>query len=163
MGEKLHKISYTLGATLAPFDSWLLLRGIKPLAVRMERAQENALAIAQWLKTQPKVKKVYYVGLPEHPGYDINRKQARGSGAMLSFTLDSAETALQVLAKVKIITFAESLGGPESLITLPATQTHADVSAEDREKLGITDSFLRMSVGLENVQDLIADLQQAMA
>ena len=163
VGEKLHKISYTLGATLAPFDSWLLLRGIKTLAVRMERAQENALAIAQWLKTQPKVKKVYYVGLPEHPGYDINRKQARGSGAMLSFTLDSAETALQVLAKVKIITFAESLGGPESLITLPATQTHADVSAEDREKLGITDSFLRMSVGLENVQDLIADLQQAMA
>ena len=163
VGEKLHKISYTLGATLAPFDSWLLLRGIKTLAVRMERAQENALAIAQWLKTQPKVKKVYYVGLPEHPGHDINRKQARGSGAMLSFTLDSAETALQVLAKVKIITFAESLGGPESLITLPATQTHADVSAEDREKLGITDSFLRMSVGLENVQDLIADLQQAMA
>ena len=163
VGEKLHKISYTLGATLAPFDSWLLLRGIKTLAVRMERAQENALAIAQWLKTQPKVKKVYYVGLPEHPGYDINRKQSRGSGAMLSFTLDSAETALQVLAKVKIITFAESLGGPESLITLPATQTHADVSAEDRKKLGITDSFLRMSVGLENVQDLIADLQQAMA
>ena len=163
VGEKLHKISYTLGATLAPFDSWLLLRGIKTLAVRMERAQENALAIAQWLKTQPKVNKVYYVGLPEHPGYDINRKQSRGSGAMLSFTLDCAETALQVLAKVKIITFAESLGGPERLITLPATPTHADVPAEDREKLGITDSFLRMSVGLENVQDLIADLQQAMA
>ena len=163
VGEKLHKISYTLGATLAPFDSWLLLRGIKTLAVRMERAQENALVIAAWLKTQPKVKKVYYVGLPEHPGYEVNRKQSRGSGAMLSFTLDSAETALQVLAKVKVITFAESLGGPESLITLPATQTHADVSAEDREKLGITDSFLRMSVGLENAQDLIADLQQAMA
>lgn len=162
-GEKLHKIAYTLGATLAPFDSWLLLRGIKTLAVRMERAQENALAIANWLKTQPKVKKVYYVGLPEHPGYDVNRKQSRGSGAMLSFTLDSAETALQVLAKVKVITFAESLGGPESLITLPATQTHADVSAEDRAKLGITDSFLRMSVGLENAQDLIADLAQAMA
>ena len=163
VGEKLHKISYTLGATLAPFDSWLLLRGIKTLAVRMERAQENALAIANWLKTQPKVKKVYYVGLPEHPGYDVNRKQSRGSGAMLSFTLDSAETALQVLAKVQVITFAESLGGPESLITLPATQTHADISPEDREKLGITDSFLRMSVGLENAQDLIADLQQAMA
>ena len=163
VGEKLHKISYTLGATLAPFDSWLMLRGIKTLAVRMERAQENALAIASWLKTQPKVKKVYYVGLPEHPGYEVNRKQSRGSGAMLSFTLDSAETALQVLAKVKTITFAESLGGPESLITLPATQTHADVPAEDREKLGITDSFLRMSVGLENAQDLIADLQQAMA
>ncbi len=162
IGEKLHKISYTLGATLSPFDSWLMLRGIKTLAVRMERAQENALAIAKWLKEQPKVKKVYYVGLPEHPGYEVNKRQSRGSGAMLSFTLDSAETALQVLDKVKIITFAESLGGPESLITLPATQTHADVPAEEREKLGITDSFLRMSVGLENVNDLIEDLKQAM-
>jgi cystathionine gamma-synthase len=163
IGEKLHKISYTMGATLSPFDSWLMLRGIKTLAVRMERAQENALAIANWLKQQPKVKQVYYVGLPEHPGYAVNKKQARGSGAMLSFALDSAETALQVLAKVKIITFAESLGGPESLITLPATQTHADVPAEERERLGITDSFLRMSVGLENANDLIEDLKQAMA
>ena len=162
IGEKLHKISYTLGATLSPFDSWLMLRGIKTLAVRMERAQENALAIANWLKTHPKVKKVYYVGLPEHPGYEVNKSQSRGSGAMLSFTVDCAETALQVLDQVKIFTFAESLGGPESLITLPATQTHADVSAEEREKLGITDSFLRMSVGLENVQDLIADLAQAL-
>lgn len=161
VGEKLHKVAYTLGATLAPFDSWLMLRGIKTLPVRMERAQENALAIAAWLKEQPKVKKVYYVGLPEHPGYEVNKKQSRGSGAMLSFTLDSAETALQVLAKVKVITFAESLGGPESLITLPATQTHADVPEEEREKLGITDSFLRMSVGLENVNDLIEDLKQA--
>ena len=152
-----------MGATLSPFDSWLMLRGIKTLAVRMERAQENAQAIAAWLKQQPKVKKVYYVGLPEHPGYEVNKKQSRGSGAMLSFTLDSAETALQVLAKVKIITFAESLGGPESLITLPVTQTHADVPKEDREKLGITDSFLRMSVGLENAADLIRDLEQAMA
>ena len=162
LGEKLHKISYTMGSTLSPFDSWLLLRGIKTLAVRMERAQENALAIARWLKTQPKVKKVYYVGLPEHPGYEVNRKQSRGSGAMLSFELDTAETALKVLADVKLITFAESLGGPESLITLPATQTHCDVPAEEREKLGITDSFLRMSVGLENANDLIRDLEQAM-
>ena len=162
IGEKLHKISYTLGATLSPFDSWLMLRGIKTLAVRMERAQENALAIAGWLKTHPKVRKVYYVGLPEHPGYEVNKSQSRGSGAMLSFTVDCAETALRVLDKVKIFTFAESLGGPESLITLPATQTHADVSAEEREKLGITDSFLRMSVGLENVKDLIEDLKQAL-
>ena len=162
LGAKLHKISYTMGATLSPFDSWLLLRGIKTLAVRMERAQENALAIARWLKTQSKVKKVYYVGLPEHPGYEVNRKQTRGSGAMLSFELDTAETALKVLADVKLITFAESLGGPESLITLPATQTHCDVPAEEREKLGITDSFLRMSVGLENANDLIRDLEQAM-
>lgn len=163
LGERLHKISYTMGATLSPFDSWLMLRGIKTLAVRMERAQANALAVATWLKQQPKVKKVYYVGLPEHPGYEVNRKQSRGSGAMLSFTVDSAETALQILARVRIITFAESLGGPESLITLPATQTHADVPKEDREKLGITDAFLRMSVGLENADDLISDLEQAMA
>ena len=162
MGERLHKIAYTMGATLSPFDSWLILRGIKTLAVRMERAQQNALAIANWLKTQPKVRQVHYVGLPEHPGYEVNRYQARGSGAMLSFVVDSAQTALQVLAKVKIITFAESLGGPESLITLPATQTHADVPAQEREKLGITDAFLRMSVGLENAADLIADLKQAM-
>ena len=162
LGEKLHKIAYTMGATLSPFDSWLMVRGIKTLAVRMERAQENALAIAAWLKTHPKVKKVYYVGLPEHPGYGVNKKQSRGSGAMLSFAVDSKETALQILAKVKLITFAESLGGPESLITFPATQTHADVPQADREKLGITESFLRMSVGLENAADLIRDLEQAM-
>ena len=163
LGEKLHKLSYTMGSTLSPFDSWLMLRGIKTLAVRMERAQENALAIARWLKTQSKVKKVYYVGLPEHPGYEVNQKQSRGSGAMLSFAVDTRETALQVLDKVKIITFAESLGGPETLITFPATQTHCDVAPEEREKLGITDSFLRLSVGLENVNDLIGDLEQAMA
>ena len=160
--EKLYKISYTLGATLSPFDSWLMLRGIKTLPIRMERAQENALAIAKWLKEQPQVEKVYYVGLPEHPGYETNRKQSRGSGAMLSFTMVSKELAVQVLEKVKLITFAESLGGPESLITFPATQTHADISPEEREKLGITDAFLRMSVGLENANDLIGDLKQAM-
>ena len=161
-GEKLYKISYTLGATLSPFDSWLMIRGIKTLAIRMERAQENALAIANWLKQQEKVTKVYYVGLPEHPGYAVNASQSRGSGAMLSFTVETPELAQQVLAKVKIFTFAESLGGPESLITFPATQTHADVPEAEREKLGITACFLRMSVGLEKAEDLIADLDQAL-
>ena len=160
--EKLYKISYTLGATLSPFDSWLMIRGIKTLAIRMERAQENALAIANWLKTQKNVTKVYYVGLPEHPGYEVNARQSRGSGAMLSFTVETPELAQQVLARVKIFTFAESLGGPESLITFPATQTHADVPEEERENLGITDCFLRMSVGLEKAEDLIADLDQAL-
>ena len=160
--EKLYKISYTLGATLSPFDSWLMIRGIKTLAIRMERAQENALAIARWLKEQPQVEKVYYVGLTEHPGYLVNAGQSRGSGAMLSFTVETPELAQQILAKVKLITFAESLGGPESLITFPATQTHADVPEEERLRLGITDSFLRMSVGLEKAEDLIADLAQAM-
>ena len=161
--DRIRKIAGAMGSILSPFDSWLMIRGIKTLAVRMERAQENALTIANWLKTQPKVTKVYYVGLQDHPGYAVNASQSRGSGAMLSFALDTPETALKVLDKVRVITFAESLGGPESLITLPATQTHADVSPEDREKLGITDSFLRMSVGLENAQDLIEDLRQAMA
>lgn len=160
--EKLRRTAYTLGATLAPMDAWLTERGIKTLAVRMERQQQSALTIARWLKEQPMVTDVYYVGLPEHPGYEVNAKQSRGSGGMLSFAVESPELALQVLAKVKIITFAESLGGPESLITLPSTQTHADVSPEDRAKLGITDSFLRMSIGLENAQDLIEDLKQAM-
>ena len=160
--EKLYKISYTLGATLSPFDSWLMIRGIKTLPIRMERAQENAMAIAAWLKQQKNVTKVYYVGLPEHPGYAVNASQSRGSGAMLSFAVATPELAQQVLAKVKIITFAESLGGPESLITFPATQTHADVAEAERNRLGITDCFLRMSVGLENAKDLIADLDQAL-
>jgi len=162
IAEKVRKISSATGGNLAPFDSWLMIRGIKTLAVRMERAQENAMAIARWLKTHPKVTAVHYVGLPEHPGYAVNAKQSRGSGAMLSFAVDSHETALRVLANTKIITFAESLGGPESLITLPVTQTHADVPEAERLKLGITDSLLRLSVGLENVQDLIEDLRQAM-
>jgi cystathionine gamma-synthase len=161
VAEKVRKISIATGGNLAPFDSWLMIRGIKTLAVRMERAQENALAIAKFLRTHPKVTKVHYVGLPEHPGYAVNAKQSRGSGAMLSFAVDSHETALRVLEKVQIITFAESLGGPESLITLPVTQTHADVAPEERERLGITDSLLRLSVGLEHVDDLIEDLKQA--
>ena len=163
IAEKIRKIATATGGILAPFDSWLMLRGIKTLAIRMERVQENAIAIANWLKNHPKVTKVHYVGLPEHPGYAVNAKQSRGSGAMLSFAVDSHETALQVLDKVKVITFAESLGGPESLITLPVTQTHSDVAPEERERLGITDSLLRMSVGLEHVNDLIADLHQALA
>ena len=163
LAEKLRKITSATGGLLAPFDSWLMIRGIKTLAVRMERAQENALAIAKFLQTHPKVTKVHYVGLPDHPGYRLNASQSRGSGGMLSFAVDSHETALQVLAKVKVITFAESLGGPESLITLPVTQTHADVPEAEREKLGITDSLLRLSVGLENVRDLIEDLEQAMS
>ena len=162
LGARLHQIAYALGATLSPFDSYLMLRGIKTLAVRMERQQQTALAVAQWLRSQEKVTKVYYVGLEDHPGYALNASQSRGAGGMLSFAVDSHETALKILKGVKVITFAESLGGPESLITLPALQTHRDVAEADRLKLGITDSLLRMSVGLENAQDLIDDLKQAM-
>lgn len=162
VGEKLRVIATATGGNLAPFDAWLIQRGIKTLAIRMERQQDTALTIANWLKHHPKVKAVYYVGLPEHPGYTVNMSQATGFGGMLSFTLDCHETALKVLQKVKVITFAESLGGPESLITFPRTQTHRDVAVDIQESLGITDSFLRLSVGLENADDLINDLKQAM-
>lgn len=162
MGEHLHRVAMAMGSTLSPFDSYMMIRGIKTLAVRMERQQQTALAIAQWLSRQKKVEAVYYVGLPEHPGYALNARQSRGTGSMLSFALDTPETALKILQNVKVATFAESLGGPETLITIPSIQTHKDVAEEDRLKLGITNSLLRMSVGLENADDLIADLDQAM-
>ena len=163
VAERLRKLAATMGNVLSPFDSYLMLRGIKTLAVRMERQQQTAMAIAKWLQTQEKVTKVYYAGLPDHPGYAVNAAQSRGAGGMLSFAVDSHETALKILKNVKVITFAESLGGPESLITLPALQTHRDVAPTEREKLGITDSLLRFSVGLENAEDLMKDLEQAMA
>ena len=129
----------------------------------MEKAQENAFEIVHWLEKQKEVKKVIYPGLSQHPGHEIIKKQSRGFGAMVTFKVTNEAFAKGILKNVRLIQFAESLGGVETLITYPVTQTHADVSPEDREKLGITDSFLRMSVGLENAQDLIADLQQAMA
>ena len=158
--EKLRFIIKPTGAGLAPFDCWLILRGIKTLGIRMERSQENAIKIANWLKEQPVVKHVYYPGLQEHPGYEIMKKQARGFGSMLTFQLESWEIALSVLEKVRMIKFAESLGGVETLLTYPTTQTHADVPKEIQEKNGLTDATLRMSVGIENVKDLIAELDQ---
>ena len=161
LAEKLRYIYKTVGSCLSAFDSYLLLRGLKTLAVRMERQQQNALQIAQWLKKQPQVTDVLYIGLPEHPGYEVNLSQSRGFGSMISFHVDSKETAIRILDGVKLITYAESLGGTESLITYPRLQTHADVPEEIRERLGINDRLLRFSVGLEDVEDLIADLKQA--
>ena len=135
-----------------------MLRGIKTLAVRMDRHNENAMKVAEWLRTQPKVKKVYYVGFADHKDYEVTRKQTTGFGGMISFTVDSFETVKKILKGVDMIMFAESLGGTETLITYPTTQTHEDI----KEKLGITDCFLRMSVGIENVEDIIADLDRAM-
>ena len=163
IAEKMRQMIKTTGACLAPFDAWLILRGIKTLSVRMERHQENALAIAQWLTAHPKVKEVYYIGLKDHPGYEVTQKQCRGFGGMLTFHVDSQETAHRVLERVKLIKFAESLGGTESLMTYPFTQTHADVPDEKRRANGIDERTLRMSVGIENVKDLIADLEQALA
>lgn len=161
LAERLRLISKTTGNSLSPFDSWLAMRGLKTLALRMERQQETAEKLAAWLLRQEKVRKVYYVGLESHPGYEINRKQASGAGSMISFSVDSRDTALRILKRVKLISFAESLGGTESLITYPAVQTHPDVPAEMREKLGITDRLLRLSVGIEHADDIIADLAQA--
>ena len=159
ISEKLRFLIKTTGAGLSPFDSLLLERGIKTLGIRMERAQENAFALAEWLKKQDVVTKVIYPGLPEHPGHEIMKKQARGFGAMITFDLDTKEHAIALLEKVRMIKFAESLGGVETLITYPTTQTHADVPVEIREKNGITDSTLRLSVGIEDSKDLIAELE----
>ena len=159
ISERFRFLIKTTGAGLAPFDSWLILRGIKTLGIRMERAQKNAFRLAEWLQCQEAVTGVIYPGLPEHPGYEIMKKQARGFGAMITFQLKSKEFALAILEKVKMIKFAESLGGVETLITYPATQTHADVPKEIREKNGITEATLRLSVGIEDVEDLLEELE----
>lgn len=160
--ERLRFLIKTTGAGLSPFDSWLTIRGIKTLAVRMEKAQENARKIADWLQNQKCVTKVLYPGLPTHPGFEIQKKQARGFGAMLTFSVTDEAKAKSILNKVRLILFAESLGGVETLITYPVTQTHADVPEEIRLKNGITPSTLRLSTGIEDADDLIADLAQAM-
>lgn len=163
LAERIRYLYKTVGCCLSPFDSFLLIRGIKTLSVRLERQQSNALYLARWLTRQEKVKQVYYVGLPEHPGYEINEKQARGWGSMIAFRVDTPQTAVGLLERIKLISYAESLGGTESLLTYPMLQTHGDVPVEIREKLGITDTFLRLSVGIENAEDLEKDLAQALA
>ena len=139
----------------------MIERGIKTLPVRMDRISENALKIAEYLKSEPKIKKVYYVGLKDSEGYEIMKKQAGGFGGMISIETESEELARQILEKIKVFQYAESLGGVDSLITYPMLQTHADVPKEEREARGIDERFLRISVGIENVRDLIKDLQQA--
>jgi len=160
--ERLIYIAKTIGATLSPFESFLIIRGIKTLAVRMDRMQESALTIAKWLTAHSAVDKVYYIGLPDHPGYEISRRQASGFGGMISFSLKDSEIAVKTLERVKIIKYAESLGGTESLITYPMLQTHADMPEEERNARGINAGLLRLSVGLESADDLIADLKKAM-
>ncbi len=161
IAEKLRFIIKTTGAGLAPFDSWLILRGIKTLGIRMEKAQENAFELVQWLENQPEVKRVIYPGLTTHPGHEIMKKQSRGFGAMVTFEVCSKEFAKSILNHVRLIQFAESLGGVETLITYPVTQTHADVPKDQLEKNGITESVLRLSVGIESAKDLIQDFERA--
>ena len=161
LSERLRFIYKTIGGCLAPFDSWLIIRGIKTLAVRMDRQQDSAMKIAQWLQGHKKVKAVHFIGLPSHPDYEVSKRQGTGFGSMISFETDSEETAVRVLSKVSLIQYAESLGGVETLITYPMLQTHADIPKEEREAKGINERLLRLSVGLESPEDLIRDLKQA--
>lgn len=161
--EKIYFLQRSAGAGLAPMDCFLVSRGIKTLAVRMERHDANGMAVAKYLEGHAKVKRVIYPGLAAHPQHAIAKKQQRGFGAMLSFDVGSLEAARSVLNNVKICSLAESLGGVETLISLPALMTHASMPKDVREQIGITDGLIRLSVGIEDVEDIIADLDYALA
>ena len=161
--EKLYFIQKSCGAVPGPMDCFLVLRGIKTLHLRMQRHCENGEKIAHWLRSHSGVGKVYWCGFEDHPGYAIAKKQMRGFGGMLSFTLknENQDAAFQLMSSTKLFSLAESLGGVESLINHPASMTHASIPREERIKNGLTDSLMRLSVGIEDADDLIADLQQA--
>ena len=155
-------VSKSAGGILSPFDSFLVMRGIKTLAVRMERHEANARALVEVLADHPAVESVLYPGLPGHPGHEVHKRQARGFGAMIAFDVGSYERAKTVLDRVRVMSLAESLGGVESLISHPASMTHASVPESRRRELGITDGMIRVSVGIEDLDDLRADLEQAL-
>jgi cystathionine beta-lyase/cystathionine gamma-synthase len=161
--EKLYFIQKSSGAVPGPMDCFLVLRGLKTLAVRMQRHCENGEKIAHYLKGHPKIKKVYWCGFTDHPSYDIAKKQMRGFGGMMSFEMknESAEEAKRILSSTKLFALAESLGGVESLINHPASMTHASIPREERIKNGLSDSLIRLSVGIEDADDLIEDLANA--
>jgi cystathionine gamma-lyase/cystathionine beta-lyase/cystathionine gamma-lyase/homocysteine desulfhydrase len=163
LAGRLKFLQNAAGAILGPFDSWLVLRGVKTLAVRMRQHDANGQAIAQFLAAHPKVRKVYYPGLATHPQHELARRQMKGFGGMIAFETGSVENAKAVLRTVRLCSLAESLGGVETLISHPATMTHASVPPEDRQRLGITDGLVRISVGIEDVDDLIADLDHSLA
>lgn len=160
--KRIELLAKSAGPNLSALDSWLMLRSIKTLGVRVERQAENALAIARWLGTLPEVTEVLYPGLAGHPGYALQRKQASGAGGMISFKVRSAEIAKAALGRLHLIAFAESLGGVETLLTYPIAQTHAEMPAALLKRTGLDDKLLRLSVGIEDVEDLKADLQQAL-
>ncbi|MED3733438.1 bifunctional cystathionine gamma-lyase/homocysteine desulfhydrase [Geobacillus stearothermophilus] len=162
LAERLHYVQNSTGGVLGPQDSWLLMRGIKTLGVRMEEHERNARAIAAFLAEHTSVARVYYPGLPNHPNHELAKQQMRGFGGMISFDVGSLERAENVLSRVRYFTLAESLGAVESLISLPGKMTHASIPKERREQLGITDGLIRLSVGLEDVNDLLDDLAQAL-
>jgi len=164
LAADMYRIQNSTGAICGPMDSFLVLRGIKTLHLRMQRHCENGKAIANFLVANPKVDKVYWPGFPSHPNHDIAKKQMKEFGGMISFTLkgNKIEDALEIVKKVKVFSLAESLGGVESLIGHPATMTHASIPKAEREKSGLVDSLIRLSVGVEDVEDLIADLERAL-
>ena len=161
LAEQVYFHQNGAGAILGPQDSWLTIRGMKTLTIRMDRQQENAQALAFWLAEHPLVAKVYYPGLPDHPGHELMKARGRGFGAMIAFEVTEPHLVDRLLMKTRLISFAESLGGVESLITFPQVQTHADIEPETLERLGINHLLLRLSVGIEDKDDLIADLAQA--
>jgi cystathionine beta-lyase/cystathionine gamma-synthase len=156
-------VQNSAGAILSPFDSWLVLRGTKTLALRMEQHDKSGRAVAAFLEEHPKVRKVYYPGSASHPQHALARRQQHGFGGMVAFDVGSFNSARTVLESVKLCTLAESLGGVETLISHPATMTHASVDQEKRERIGITDGLVRISVGIEDTDDIIADIDQALA
>ena len=161
--ERIYFLQRSAGSGLAPMDCFLVARGIKTLAVRMAQHNTNGMAIARYLEAHPKVKRVLYPGLPSHPQHEIAKRQQRGFGAMLAFDLSGLEAARRLLNSVKLCSLAESLGGVETLISLPALMTHASMPPAVRQQIGITEGLVRLSVGLEDAEDLIADLDQALA
>lgn len=161
--EKLAFMQKTSGAILSPFECWLVLRGVKSLAVRMEKHDENGRAVAEYLRNHPKVKKVLYPGFPDHPQHALAKRQMTGFGSMITFETGSFRNAKKMLAKVRVCSLAESLGGVETLISHPATMTHAALGEKGRKEIGLTDGMVRISVGIEDVEDLLADLDQALA
>ncbi len=162
LGRRLRQIQNAFGAILGPQDSWLTLRGLKTLAVRMDAEQRSAEQIARWLQTRPEIQKVFYPTLATHPGRDIHLRQAAGGGAVISFELADGPTAVRLMKRVKLPLVAVSLGGVESILSYPATMSHAAMPHEERLSRGITDGLVRLSVGLESPEDLIADLEQAL-
>ncbi len=165
LAERLYTLQNSCGAVHGPMDAFLVLRGVKTLHLRMKAHCENGHAIAQWLKNHPAVDQVYYPGLPEHPNHEVAARQMRGFGGMVAFTMknDALEVAQNIVAKFKLFALAESLGGVESLVGHPASMTHASIPKHEREKSGVTDSLIRLSVGIEDLDDLIADLENALA
>jgi cystathionine gamma-lyase/cystathionine beta-lyase/cystathionine gamma-lyase/homocysteine desulfhydrase len=161
--EKLAFLQKAAGAILSPFESWLILRGVKTLGVRMKQHNENGQAVAEFLDGHKKVKQVFYPGLPHHPQHKLAKRQMSGFGSMITFETGSLSNANKMLRKVRICSLGESLGGVETLISHPATMTHAALGEKGRRAIGITDGMVRISVGIEDVEDIIDDLEQALA